>query len=448
MPGAEHDLRRAPRTSGEHDYYHLSEDLADDAIDWLRRHKAFQPDKPFFMYWAQRRRPRPAPHHEGVGRQVQGQVRRRLGQVPRARLRSAPRHKGWIPARRREHAAARPTWPSWDSIPEAEKPFQRRLMEVYAGFAEHADHEVGRLVDEIEQLGYGDNTLIFYIWGDNGSSAEGQNGTISELLAQNGIPTTIEQHIKALERTRRPRRARLAQDRQHVPRRLGLGRQHALQGHQAAWPRTSAARATRWPSAGRRRSSPTRRRAPQFHHVNDIVPTHLRDRRHHAAAGGQRHPAGPDRRRQLRLHVRRRRRPRAASARSISRSWAAAPSTTTAGWRRAFGPRTPWVPGLPKGIREWTPDKDKWELYNLDEDWSQANDLADKMPEKLAEMKDLFLIEFAKNKGFPIGGGLWVPVLHPELRKSTALHRMDLPRRRSRACRSSARRRSATSRTS
>ena len=85
----------------------------------------------------------------------------------------------------------------------------------------------------------------------------------------------------------------------------------------------------------------------------------------------------------------------------------------TAGWPRALGPRIPWVPGLPPGIREWTPDKDKWELYNLEEDWSQANDLADKMPQKLAEMKDVFLIEFAKNQGFPIGGGLWIPDASP-----------------------------------
>jgi len=84
----------------------------------------------------------------------------------------------------------------------------------------------------------------------------------------------------------------------------------------------------------------------------------------------------------------------------------------------AFGPRAPWVPGTPPGIREWTPDKDKWELYNVDEDWSQANDLADQMPAKLAELKDMFLIEATKNNVLPIGGGLWIPVLHPELRLS------------------------------
>ena len=95
----------------------------------------------------------------------------------------------------------------------------------------------------------------------------------------------------------------------------------------------------------------------------------------------------------------------------------------------AFGPREPWVPGLPKGIAEWSPEKDTWELYNLDEDWSQANDLAAKMPEKLAQMKDLFLLESAKNKNLPIGGGLWSTVLfHPEDAPAHALHRVDLQR--------------------
>src|SRR5690606_891799 len=83
-----------------------------------------------------------------------------------------------------------PTMTAWDDIPDDEKPFQRRLVEVAAGYAEHCDVQVGRLFDELDRLGYRDNTLVFYIWGDNGSSGEGQNGTISELLAQNGIPTT------------------------------------------------------------------------------------------------------------------------------------------------------------------------------------------------------------------------------------------------------------------
>jgi arylsulfatase len=85
------------------------------------------------------------------------------------------------------------------------------------------------------------------------------------------------------------------------------------------------------------------------------------------------------------------------------------------GWfAGTFGPRTPWVPGAPKGIHEWSPEKDTWELYNLDEDWTQANDLAAKMPEKVAYLKNLFLLESTKNKNLPIGGGLWTIVFHPE----------------------------------
>ena len=86
------------------------------------------------------------------------------------------------------------------------------------------------------------------------------------------------------------------------------------------------------------------------------------------------------------------------------------------GWfASARGPREPWVGGIPEGIRQWSPLTDRWELYHLDEDWSQANDLAAEMPAKLEEMKALFLTESAKNKNLPIGGGLWSTALyHPE----------------------------------
>ena len=99
------------------------------------------------------------------------------------------------------------------------------------------------------------------------------------------------------------------------------------------------------------------------------------------------------------------------------------------GWMAsAFGPRIPWVPGTPPGIKEWTPDKDAWELYNLEEDWSQAKDLAAKMPEKVQELKDTFLIEATKNKVLPIGGGLFVSALPPGAAGATALHAVDVLR--------------------
>ena len=187
--------------------YHLSEDLADDAIRWLRSHRALQPTS----------------RSTCTGRAVRSTGRTTSSRSGRTSTRANSTTVGmtiasvYSSARRRKVGFRRtpssqprhPTMTAWADIPEDEKPFQRRLMEVAAGFGEHVDVQVGRLVDEVERLGYGDNTLIFYIWGDNGSSSEGQNGTVSELLAQNGIPSTVTQHIEAVERTRRSRRAGL-----------------------------------------------------------------------------------------------------------------------------------------------------------------------------------------------------------------------------------------------
>ena len=185
-----------PHTSGGHNYYHLSEDLADDAIGWLRQQKALAPDKPFFMYWAPGASHGPFHVPKEWADKYKGKFDDGWDKY-RERVYQRAKQMGWIPPD--AQLTPRPaTLASWDSIPDDEKPFQRRLMEVFAGFTEHVDVQVGRIVDEIDRLGYGDNTLILYIWGDNGASAEGQNGTISELLAQNGIPTTTKQQIAAL----------------------------------------------------------------------------------------------------------------------------------------------------------------------------------------------------------------------------------------------------------
>jgi arylsulfatase A-like enzyme len=137
--------------------YHLSEDLADDAIDWLQKHRALRPDKPFFMYWATGCLH--GPHHimkewadKYAGKFDDG------WDAYRERVHARAIEQGWIPP----DAALTlrdPSMPAWEDIPEAERPFQRRLMEVAAGFAEHADVQAGRLVDAVESLGYGDNTL-------------------------------------------------------------------------------------------------------------------------------------------------------------------------------------------------------------------------------------------------------------------------------------------------
>ncbi len=403
-----------PRTPEEG--YHLSEDLADDAIGWLRRHKAFQPDKPFYMYWASGAIH--GPHH--IMKEWADKYKGKFDDgwdAYRERVFRRAREKGWIPADT-QLTPRHPTMAAWDSIPEDEKPFQRRLMEVAAGFTEHVDAQVGRLIDEIEALGYDENTLIFYVWGDNGSSAEGQDGTISELLAQNGIPTTSKQHIVALNA-------------------LGgldvLGTALTDNQYHGAWAwagstpykgtkliashfgGTRNPMAIRWPA----KIKPDAKPRTQFHHCNDIVPTIyeiLGINPPREVNGVAQDPIDgvsfaytfddPNAEGRLQTQYF-----EIMGSRAIYHD----------GWMAsAFGPRVPWLAGLPPGIHEWTPDKDVWELYHVAEDWSQANDLAAKMPEKLAQMKDLFLIEATKNKALPIGGGLWVPILHPEMRVAPA----------------------------
>ncbi|HEU0181107.1 MAG TPA: arylsulfatase [Agromyces mariniharenae] len=394
--------------------YHLSEDIADDAMAWLRNHKALKPDQPFFMYWATGALH--GPHHI-----MKEWADRYAGAFDdgwdayRERAHEGAKAAGWIPAE--AELTPRPeSLAAWDDIPEHQKPFQRRLMEVAAGFGEHADVQAGRLIDELERLGYGDDTIIVYIWGDNGSSGEGQNGTISELLAQNMIPSTVDQHIAALEE-------------------LGgldaLGTPATDNQYHAAWAWAGSSPyqgmkllashlgGTRNPMFvqwnGRIEPDPAPR--TQFHHVVDVVPTiyEIIGISHPDSVNGI--PQDPidgislaysiddadaaGRRRTQYFEI-------MGSRAVYSDGWMAS----------ALGPRLPWVPGAPPGIATWTPDQDPWELYDLDHDWSQARDLAAEHPEKLAELKELFAIEAARNDALPIGGGLWVPALHPEDRIS------------------------------
>ena len=405
-----------PRTPEEG--YHLSEDLADDAIDWLQHHKALAPDKPFYMYWASGCLH--APHHvtkdwadKYAGAFDDG------WDAYRERVHERAKQAGWIPPET-ELTPRDPRMPAWADIPEAERPFQRRLMEVAAGYAEHVDVQVGRLVDEVERLGYGDNTLVFYVWGDNGSSGEGMNGTISELLSQNGIPTTIDMHLDALEQ-------------------LGgldvLGSPKVDNQYHAGWAwagstpykgmkllashlgGTRNPMVVRWPA----RITPDARPRPQFHHCNDIVPTIyevLGITPPRVVNGFPQDPIDgtsfaytfddPD-----------------AQGRLLTQYFEIMGSRAVYhdGWMAsAFGPRAPWLPGLE---RDWTPDHDVWELYDLDHDWSQAHDLAAAMPEKLAQMKETFSIEAARNSVYPVGGGLWIVAYHPELRISTPYREWD-----------------------
>lgn len=395
-----------PKTAEEG--YHLSDDLADNAIEWINNHQALEPDKPFFLYWA------PGaihgPHHT-FSKWADKYKGKFNDGWDKYRERTFERQKklGWIP----QNTVLTPrdkTMASWESIPESEKPFQSRLMEICAGFAEQADYNAGRLVAQLEKLGIRDNTIIFYIWGDNGSSSEGQLGTLSELLAQNQIPTKVEDHIKAMNE-------------------LGglevLGSPKADNMYHAgwAWAGSTPFKGTKlqgayfggirqplaisWPKGIKADKSPH----VQFTHVNDIAPTiyEILDIKHPISVNGF-HQDPIDGVSMVYSF-------KDANAKTQKKTQffdiMGSRGIYSDGWFACtFGPRIPWVAVTP-GMATWTPDKDKWELYNLDEDFSQANDLAAKMPEKLDAMRQLFLIESAENKNLPIGGGLWT-MYHPE----------------------------------
>lgn len=173
--------------------------IAERAVDWNGyTGVAYAPDKPFLMYWA------PGaghgPHHifKEWADKYKGQFDDGWDAL-RERTFKRQKELGWIPADT-ELTPRADSLAAWASIPESQRPFQRRLMEVFAGLVEHADVQAGKVIDELDREGIRDNTIVIYIFGDNGSSAEGQQGSISELLAQNGIDNTVEQQLEALDK--------------------------------------------------------------------------------------------------------------------------------------------------------------------------------------------------------------------------------------------------------
>ena len=165
--------------------YHFTEDMTDRAIDWVRQQKALMADKPFFMYFAPGATH--APHHVPTewadkykGKFDDGWDRLREETIQRQKA------LGVIPADT-ELTRRHDEIPAWDDMPDELKPVLARQMEVYAGFLEHTDHHVGRLIDALSDLEVLDDTLVYYIIGDNGASAEGTlQGTFNEMISMNG----------------------------------------------------------------------------------------------------------------------------------------------------------------------------------------------------------------------------------------------------------------------
>ncbi len=395
--------------------YHLTQDMVDKALKWLDDHQAFSPDKPFFMYWV------PGgvhgPHH--IFTEWADKYKGKFDHgwdAYRQRVYKRQLEMGVIPPDTKL-TERDPTMPPWDSIPENQRAFQTRLMEIFAGFVEHTDHQVGRLLQGLDQRGLKENTLVFYIFGDNGSSAEGQQGSISELLAQNNIPNTIEQQMEALAR-------------------IGglevLGSPKVDNMYHAgwAWAGDTPFKGTKllgayfggtrnpmvvsWP----KRIKPDNAMRSQFHHVVDIAPTIyeiLGIPQPKVVHGYEQMPMDG-----------------VSLAYTFDNPTAETQKKTQFfdnngsraiyddGWfAGTFGPFIPWdTPGSVKRIQNWDSAKDEWELYDLRSEFSQVTDLAAKHPAKLEQLKKRFLTLAEDNKDFPIGAGNWLR-LHPEDRIKT-----------------------------
>jgi len=398
-----------PRTPEEG--YHLTEDMADQAIKFIRTNRALTPDRPFFIYFAPGGTHGPHHVHSEWADKYKGHFDMGWEQLRNITFQKQ-KAMGWLPTTA-ELTEIDPTMEKWEHIPDADKAFQLRLMEVYAGYLEHTDTQDGKVIEELEKQGLFNNTLVIYILGDNGASAEGMHGTIDELLAENSLPSTAQQQIDVLERDFGGLNA--------------LGSKHVDNMYHSswAWALNTPFKSTKlvaahfggtrtpmvmtWPKVIQHDKVPR----SQFHHVCDIVPTiydavgiqapgHVEGAAQDPIEGVSmaytwNNATAKDRKNVQYFEV--------MGSRGVYKD----------GWfANVFGPRIPWTDPNETRMKIWDPDTDVWELYDLTKDYSQAHDLAKDMPDRLEKMKQIFLLEAAEHKVLPIGAGLWTVYYHPE----------------------------------
>ena len=371
--------------------YHLMEDMTDKAINWIGQQQALIPDKPFFVYFAPGATH--APHH--VPKEWADKYKGKFNQgwdTLREETFARQKKLGVIPPEC-QLTARHKEIPSWEEMPAELKPVLIRQMEIYAGFLEYADHHVGRLVDTLKDLNLLDNTLIYYIIGDNGASAEGTlHGTYNEMINFNGAAAleTPKFLMERLDKLGGP------QSYNHY----AVGWAHAMNTpyqwtKQVAshWGGTRNGTILHWPKGikgkGEQRS--------QFHHVIDVAPTILELAglpQPLSVNGVQQHPIE-------------------GVSMAYSLNDAKAPERRETQYFEMFGNRGIYHKGWTAVTRHKTPwllvgekvpafDDDVWELYDTTKDWSQANNLAKQMPEKLHELQRLWLIEATRYNVLPL----------------------------------------------
>ena len=368
--------------------YHFMADMTQKAIDWTKQQKALAPDKPFFTYFAPGATH--APHHvpaewaaKYAGRFDQG------WDAVREETFARQKALGVIPetATLTERS---PGIPSWDEMSDELKPVLAREMEVYAGYLEYADHHVGELLDALEELDVLDDTLVYVIIGDNGASAEGtMKGTTNEAFIINHMED-MEDDAYLIEH----------KDDLGTPRsynHYAIGWAHAMDTpyqwtKQVAshWGGTRNGTIVSWPNGIDARGEIRN----QFAHVIDVAPTVLEAARipEPATVHGVTQ------------------RPYEGTAMNYSFDASNVDERHTTQYFEMLGNRAIFHKGWTAVAKHKDPwlasshglDDDVWELYNVEDDWTQSNDLAAKEPEKLAQLQRLFLIQAARFNVLPI----------------------------------------------
>jgi arylsulfatase len=380
------NTRPVVRTTPRHDY-HLTTELADKAIQWISTAQTMAPDRPFFLWLAPGATH--APHHA-----PKEFIQRFAGQFDQGwdtyRVQAFERQKrlGVVPADAvltpRPDALA-----AWDSLPEQERRLYAHMMEVFAGFTAHTDHEIGRVFDALRASGAYENTLIVYSVGDNGASGEGgMQGIVNGMSYFNGQVESLNDMLDRME---------------------GLGGPSLFNNFPAGWAwamdtpfrwiKKAAGHlggvrnplVVSWPQRIKNRGG----LRSQFIHCVDVAPTILE-------ATGIRMPEI--------LHGQTQR-PLDGNSFAYTFDDPLAPERHTRQYFEALGNRGIYADGWWAGVLEglpWEPTKkldleaSRWELYHLEQDFTQARDLATEQPQKLREMKELFMAEARRNQVLPL----------------------------------------------
>ncbi len=370
--------------------YHLTEDLVDQSISWIDQVRATAPDRPFFLYL-----PTPAvhtPHH--VPSDWIDKFRGHFDagwDALRQEIYERQIALGVIPAKTK--LTTRPDGvPAWSEYPDRFKPMASRLMEVFAAFLAHTDHHIGRLLDYVKSIGADENTLVVYITGDNGASAEGTiNGAWAAPSFQNGVPEDPEWMLEHIDDFGTAR----------CENHYNIGWAWALDSP-FKWMKQVASHfggtrnglVIKWPRGMSRKGE----LCSQFHHVVDIAPTLL-------MAAGIEYPESINGTLQD---------PVDGVPMNYTFSVGDGPSERTTQYFEILGNRAiyhdGWIASCFHGRPPWVRfvsmpfdgPQEKWELYELRSDFSQSEDLAAKFPEKLAELQTMFHEEALRHGIYPL----------------------------------------------